>query len=328
MPNLSGGKDQKMKRILLTALLLIPLSQSALAVPDTVSARVTDVTTSSFSIVWMTDTAADPGMEIYSDAAMTMPLTDGIVITPMPDAPQDVIAAARAKGIMKVRVSGLNASTRYYARTVTRNPADPGSIGYSALLNVTTAAQVAPFATAQDNTLQGFANDLAAMKVYIRPNDTQAAPGLGDLLLLETAAAAWPLSAFIGAGGSAPEGVIDLNNLFDPQLTTTLWAKGGERTQLRFYRGGTLATLLHYRRLAPNSGLITVAEPVKGFSADINLDGTVDDADFAELRKQYRTSPGDVTYNPDYKFIPSPSGKIDAQDFAGFAKEYGKTNVP
>jgi hypothetical protein len=329
MSDLSGWEGQEMKRILLAALLLLtPLCQAALAVPDTVSARVTDVTTSSFSIIWMTDVAADPGVELYSDAAMTTPLIDGIVVTPMPDASQDVITAAKAKGVMKVRVSGLSASTHYYARTVTHSPADPTSVGYSALLDVTTASQVVPFATAQDNSLQGFANDLTTMKVYLQPNDQQAVPGLGDLLLLETSAAAWPLSVFIGVGSSAPEGVIDLNNLFDPQLAATLWVKGGENAQISFYRGGTLATLLHYRRLAPNSGLVAVAEPVKGFYADINLDGRVDDADFEVFRTQYRTEPGDATYNPDYKFIPSTSGKIDAQDFASFAKQYGRADVP
>jgi len=318
-----------MKRILLAAALLMMLfCQSALAVPDTVSARITDVTTSSFSIVWMTDAAAEPDVEVYSDAAMTTRLNDGIIITSMPDAPLDVAAAARAKGVMKVRVTGLTASTHYYARSVTRDPADPASTGYSGVLDVITASLVTPYTTAQDSSLQGFANDLATMKVFIQPNDIQAVPGLGDLLLLETPVAAYPLSAFIGTGSSAPEGVIDLNNLFDSQLATSLWAKGGENAQARFYRGGTLSTLLHYRRLPLNTGSVAAAEPVKGFYADINLDGKVDEADFEEFKKQYRTVPEDAAYNPDYKFVDSPTGKIDAQDFASFAKQYGRTDVP
>ncbi len=63
-----------------SALVAIVWTQQALAVPDTVSARVTDVTTSTFSMVWMTDVAADPGIEVYADAAMTTPVTDGITV--------------------------------------------------------------------------------------------------------------------------------------------------------------------------------------------------------------------------------------------------------
>jgi len=318
-----------MKRILLAAvLLLLPLCHTALAVPDTISVRITDVTTSSFSIVWMTGVAADPAIEVYADASMSTPLSDGITITPMPDATQEVAAAAKVRGIMKVRVSDLTASTQYYVRTVTRDPADPASVGYSTLLNVTTASLVAPYATGQDGSLQGFTNDLATMKVYIQPGEQQSAQGMGELLLLEMPSAAYPLSTFIGVGTSAPEGVIDLNNFFDHQLTTSLWAKGGENVQLRVYRGGTLATLLHYRRLPLNSGFVAAVEPSKGFYADINLDGKVDDADFEEFRKQYRTSPNDDTYNPDFKFITTTSGKIEAQDFASFAKQYGRVDVP
>lgn len=316
-----------MKRILLaTALLLTLWCQSALAVPDTVSARVTDVTTSSFSIVWMTDVPADPGVEIYTDANMTASLTEGGVVTPMPDASQGVVAAAKVKGIMKVRVAGLAPNTRYYTRSVTRDPVNLDNVGYSAILEVRTANLVAPFTLAQDGSLQGFVNDLATMKVYIQPNDKQTVPGLGDLLVLETPAAAYPLSAFVGAGSTSSEGVIDLNNLFGPDFSS-LWVKGGETTQISFYRGGTLATLLHYRRLSTNSGTVAASEPTKGFYADINLDGKIDDADFEEFKKQYRTVPNDGNYNPDFKFVQSPGGKIDAQDFASFAKQYGRAGV-
>ena len=121
--------------------------------------------------------------------------------------------------------------------------------------------------------------------------------------------------------------MIDLNNLFGPDMTS-LWIKGGEQAQLRFYRGGSLSTLLHYRRLPLNSGTVSVLEPVKGFFADINQDGKVDDADFAAFRNQYRTVPDDATYNPDFKFVQTPSSKIDAQDFARFAREYGRVSVP
>jgi hypothetical protein len=316
-----------MLKVAFTLLICLTWAGSAFAVPETVSVRVTDVTTSSFAVVWMTDVTATPDVEVYSDSSMTNRLTDTATITPMPDVPPEVLAAARGKGIMKVRVIGLTPNTNYYVRTVTVDPADPTSIVYSGLQEVATAATVATYHPAVDGTLQGVANDLIAMKVYIRPSDKETAPGLGDLLLLETPVSPYPVTAFVGVGTVAPEGVIDLNNLFGTDMTS-LTLLGGEKALLSIYRGGTLSTLFHYRKFPVNSGVVTAGEPVKGFFADINLDGKVDDQDFAEFRKQYRTGPDDTSYNPDYNFVEDPNGKIDAQDFARFAREYGKVDIP
>ncbi len=316
-----------MMRILTFALLICLIwAGSALAVPETVSVRVTDVTTTSFALVWMTDVAATPDVEVYGDSSMSSRLNDTVTVTPMPDATQDAATAARAKGIMKVRVSGLASNTPYYVRTVTVDPADVTSIGYSALQEVTTASTVVSYRPATDGTLQGAANDLISMKVYIRPGDKDAVPGLGDLLLLETPASPYPVSAFIGMGAIAPEGVIDLNNLFGTDMTS-LTVLGGEKAVFSIYRGGTLSTLSHYRKFPGNSGMVTVGDPVKGFFADINLDGKVDDQDFTEFRKCYRNGPDDPSYNPDYNFYDDPNGKIDAMDFVKFATEYGRTDV-
>jgi hypothetical protein len=102
---------------------------------------------------------------------------------------------------------------------------------------------------------------------------------------------------------------------------------GAEKALLSIYRGGTLSTLVHYRKLADTSGTVAVNEPVRGFFADINLDGQVDDQDFAEFRKQYRTGPDDAIYNPDYYFFTGIPGRVDALSFVKFAREYGRTGV-
>ncbi|HKZ17392.1 MAG TPA: hypothetical protein VJ161_08005 [Geobacteraceae bacterium] len=316
-----------MRHVTFALLLCLAWAGSALAVPETLSVRVTDVTTSSFAVVWMTDVAATPGVEVYGDSSMINRLSDTLAITPMPDAPQEVLVASRNKGILKVRVTGLTPSTNYYVRTITVDPADPTNIGYSGLQEVTTASTVVPYRQAEDGTLQGVANDLIPLRVYIRPNDNDSVPGLGDLLLLETPASPYPVTAFVGVGAIAPEGIIDLNNFFGTDMTS-LNILGGEKAVLNIYRGGTLSTLFHYRKFPVSSGIVAVGEPVMGFFADINVDGKVDDQDFAEFRKQYRTGPDDAVYNPDYNFVEDSAGRIDAQDFTRFAGEYGNASVP
>ena len=330
-----------MNKILLAIVTCILLAGPALAVPEIVSVRVTDLTATSLSLVWMTDVDVMPSIEVYGDPAMTNRLDGGLQIAALPDVPVAVAAAARSKGIMKVRVAGLQPDSTYYVRAVTRDTADPQNVGYSQLLEVKTASAARPYRTAADGTLEGVANDLLAMQVYIRPADTDPLPGTGDLLVVTAADSPWPVSVFVGAGTVSREGIVDLNNLVGNDLTS-LALNGGERLQVLVYRGDSLttratleprtplATLTHYRRLpAPDgTGLVTVQAPQQGFFADVNLDGRIDDADFTAFRGQYRTAPNDGAYNPDFNFFADPAGIVDVQDFAKFAREYGRTDVP
>jgi hypothetical protein len=236
----SNTAEGKMSRISVACLSLLIffscLASHAFAVPETSSVRITGVTTSSFSVVWMTDVAAKPTAEIYSDSAMMNQITGNVVVTPMPASSQEVVQAAKSRGIMKVRVSGLVASTKYYVRTVTRDPSDPSSVAYSPLFEVVTASRVAPYRLL-GGSLQGFSNDLVSFRVYIRPLDTEAKPGLGDLVILESEGSSYPLSTFVGEGITAPEGVLDLNNLFGAD-GVSLDIMGREKIVLRIYRGG------------------------------------------------------------------------------------------
>ena len=321
-----------MRNIALFLISFLLAAGSALAVPETVSVRVADVTTTSFAVVWLTDVATAPGVQVFRDAAGIDPITEALVIAAMPDASPSVAAAARQKGIMKVRVFGLDAATSYYVRTVTADPVNPASVGYSSLQEVTTAAAILPYRQTEDGSLSPMANDLLTFRVYIRPADPAEFPGLGDLLLLEAEGGQYPLSTFAGEGIVAPEGILDLNNLFGVE-GKSLDLLGGEKATLRIYRGGTLSTLLHYRRFPVDGGETTIADPVQGFFADVNLDGKVDGEDFELFKTQYRQGADDPAFNPDSNFFPVETGKtvagdrIDVQDFARFAPEYGRTDV-
>lgn len=299
---------------------------NAFAVPETVGVRITDVTASSFSVVWMTDVPAEPAVEVYADSSGTNSVAGTVKTTPFPGASANVAASAREKGIMKVNVSGLAPDTAYYVKTVTKDPVNSDSVGYSSVLEVRTAALVIPYEASADGSLVGFSNDLLTFKIYIKPGDASSAPGLGDLMLLEVAGSRYPVSAFAGEGIKTPECVLDLNNIFGLDMKT-LNIVGAEKAVLRIYRAGTFSTLLHYRKLPLNSNSINVSEPVKGFFADINLDGNVDEQDFTEFKKYYRTNPDDDTYNPDYKFVEDITNSINARDFSRFAREYGRTGV-
>jgi hypothetical protein len=305
-------------------ILLFAFASATFAVPETSSVRVTDVTPSSFSVVWITDVAADPTVEVYADSLQTSKFTN-LVITPMPAASPSTAQAAKQKGIMKVRVSGVQPSTHYYVRAVTKDPANQSSVGYSALMEVTTASLVVPYRLT-DSALQGFANDLAPMSVYIRPVDQGQETGAGDLVVLESGNSPYPISAFVGDGALAPEGVLDLNNLFDSTGLSRDVA-GGEKITVLIYRGTALSNLQHYRKTAAKNNLAEVAEPATGYFADINLDNAVDDSDFTEFKKQYRTVPNDDFYNPDFNFVEDAEGKVDVREFSAFSKEYGRTNV-
>jgi hypothetical protein len=304
---------------------LCALATSALAVPETTAVRIADVTTSSFSIVWMTDVAANPSVEVYADSSLQQRVTDGVTIAAMPAGSSRVAQAAQSKGIMKVSVSGVKPATTYYVRTVTKDPVNADNVSFSAPQNVTTASDVPLYRTV-NGAAQGLANDLVAFPVYVRPLDQAAEPRLGDLIILEEQGSPYPVSAFAGDGALSPEGVLDLNNLFGPD-GSSLAVSGGEIINLRIYRAGSLSTLTHYRKAPQNSAAVSVVGLLKGFFADINLDGRVDDQDFSAFKAQYRTMPNDTTYNPDYNFVDDPDGKVDVREFGKFSKEYGRTDV-
>ncbi len=319
-------RQQRPVTALIFLLVLFMFGATAVhAVPETNAVRVTDVTPASFSLVWMTDVAADPGVEVYSDMSMQQRVTEGLIVTPMPAGSSVAAQSARIKGIMKARVTGVHPSTTYYVRTVTKDSSNPDSISYSGLQEVRTASSVALYRTV-NNAPQALSNDLMAIQVYVRPADQAAEPRLGDLILFQEQGASYPVSAFTGDGAVSPEGVIDMNNVFGTD-GTSLPVIGGETIILRIYRGGNLAALSHYRRTPVNSAVVSFVGPVKGFFADINLDGKIDDLDFEAFKAQYRTLPNDVTYNPDYNFVDDPEGKVDVREFGKFSREYGRTNV-
>lgn len=319
---MTGTRPRVLLCILCLALVL--WHASAWAVPEISGLKAADVTTSSFSLVWMSDVTGDPEVQVFSDSAMTKEMTDKVSILPMP-ASIAIAEAARLKGNMKILVSGLSASTAYYVRAVMRDPQNPANIGYSPIISITTASRIQPY-TLGGNGTKAVSNDLAAFETYIRPSSNELVPGLGDLVIMETDSSPYPISAFVGETVTAPEGLLDLNNLFGTD-GMSLDISGGEKLIFTVYRGGMLSSLTHYRRIPENGRMVYVSGPVKGFFADINLDRNVNETDFERFREHYRTAADAEFFNPDFDFIEDTNNRVDARDFSRFSREYGRTDV-
>jgi len=321
-----------MRRLLLLLLLSGAMAGPALAVPEIASLRVADVTPTSLALVWMTNVPADPDVEIYADVSMAEPLNDQFRVEPYDSVPVEVAQEARSRGIFLVRVLGLRPDTSYFLRAVTRESGIEGSIAFSELLEIRTAAAVLPYRQAAGGELVPAANDLLGFKVYVRPVDrSMDLPATGDLILLESEAGNSPISAFVGTGSVSPEGVLDLNNLYGLDRQSFL-TTGAERLTLRVYRGNTLSVLTHLRRLPVPEGRLQVVSVQRGFNrADLNLDGQVDYQDFILFKAQFGRRVDDGDYNPDFDFVLLAAGtvsaddSVDVKDFAWFAGQYGKT---
>ena len=320
---MNGNKMKLLYKVYL--LMLLCLSAPAYAAPELAGERVTDVTTSSFSVVWMTNVADDSGIEVASNSSMTNLVNDSVEIWPMHGISGPISDAARSNGILKATVTGLDSGTTYYVRVVARNPSNHAEIAYSPVLAATTEVKVTPFKY-DGGVARGISNDLKEFPVYLRPSEVTALSGLGNLVILEADGASYPVTVFTGEGAQSPGGLVDLNNLFGTD-GTSLDLVGGEKLLIRVYKGDLLHTLTHFRKVQTNSGLIYVSEPERGFFADINVDGNVDNSDFEYFRAQYRALPEDENYNPDYNFVNDEEGKVDIREFSKFALEYGRTGV-
>jgi hypothetical protein len=312
--------------VLAAAVLLVVLfTAPAWAVPEVSGMRITDVTTTSFSVVWMTDVAGEPNVQVYADVAKSVELSDRLTIVPMPAMNAEAAGAAREKGIMKVRVTGLKAGKSYYVRAEMRDPQNLVSVGYSPLTEVVTAQLTVPYRKESGN-IKGFSNDVSEFHVYVRPEGLDSLGGLGDLVLVDVEGAACPVSAFVGDGLSAPAATLDLNNLYGTD-GKSLDVLGSERFVITVYRSSMLSSLVHYRRSPVDGELVQVSEPVKGFFADLNLDRVVDEADFEMFRAQYRSVPEETKYNPDFDFVTDGTGIVDVREFSKFSQEYGRTGI-
>jgi hypothetical protein len=208
-------------------------------VPVVSHLMVTDVTTVSFSVIWASSEASTADIEVYEDADGTIAVADAI-ITPHPvNDPinaSSIVEAAENSGVMKVMVTGLQADTTYFFKTITTSIStdditeEPAASPFSA---VTT--ELATVRTYLDGTdVLPFSNDVIIEPCYLEDGTT---PADGSLLIATVAGGHHPITAFVGDGVDSPYALIDLNNMFSRETFENIDLTQGINLTLLNFRG-------------------------------------------------------------------------------------------
>lgn len=226
-------RSSLMKILLLLTFLFLLCGGATAAVPEVANTMVTDVTTVSFSVIWSASEPSTAGIEVFEDSEGLVPV-DTVAITPHPVESGDssIQTAAEDNGVMKVRVTGLEAGNTYYFRTITTSKSTSDEAVYPAAApynDVTTEV-----ATVRDTDGVPFSNDIIIEPCYLEDGVT---PAEGTLLLATMEGADYPLTSFVGDGVEAPYALIDLNNAFGRDSKENLDLEQGKNLTLLNFRG-------------------------------------------------------------------------------------------
>lgn len=261
---------------------------------------VTDVTPTSFAVVWTVQGASTGTVQVYADVLGTVPVP-GAAITPWALVGGDptVAVAGEDAGVLRVRVSGLAPETPYFFRTATTARAGgPAAIvpASGAALSVVTMTASFPEA----------ANGLGAQ--VVQADGTTPQPGA--VVLISLPGAAFPLSAVTQDGYAAGVAAAHLGNLYDATTGTTKAMAGGELAQLTALGGSA------------GKGTVTQALASNQRHGDLQLLGApltlqaVADTDGDGLPNDYETANG---FNPnsaaDASHDPDADGLTVLQEF-------------
>lgn len=226
------------KVILLFGLLLVlfNVQPSKAGVPEVANLFVTDVTTVSFSVIWASSEASTADLEVFSDInGSTSPAGINIIPHPVGSGDQLIRAAAEDNGVMKVMVTGLEADTTYYFRTVTTSKSTTETSIYpeNELMSVATENQTAR-THSDGGSVQFFSNDMIIEPCYLADGVT---PAEGTLLVGTAAGGHYPITSFVGDGVALPYARIDLNNIFGRDSNRNFSLAEGQNLTLVNFRG-------------------------------------------------------------------------------------------
>jgi len=205
-------------RLILSLLFVCTLASAAQAAMTMDNVHVTDVTPSSFSIIWQTSTStttsepASPDIKIYGDAAGTLDLTDHFELTPFPLTAGDPAITSeynqdqhkmafrtmlQNRGMMKIRVEGLTPGTTYSFKAFSVGQTETVAWPETGLSQVTTPLETGFVAENRDLIITVNQPDPAGYLVMAENGDTQ-----------------YGVSAYVGDGAAVNKAVLNLANLF------------------------------------------------------------------------------------------------------------------
>jgi len=191
------------------------------AAPSVSNITVTDVTPTAFSVVWGSN---QPGstctLNVFTDEAGTTPA--GATVT------SEIVTRPEAgnRGIMKVRVTGVQPTTTYYYQTSTTSGVD-----------TTLYPAAAPFPSVRTETETQFvSNDTLVVKVF-EADDSTPVLANGAILIATVTGASYPVSGWAGDGVPAGYAGVDLNNLYSSASRKSLELAGGENIEFLAFGG-------------------------------------------------------------------------------------------
>jgi hypothetical protein len=180
---------------------------------------VTDVIPGAFSVVWVANREASCFVNVYADADGKEVMTNLTIIDESALHPP-----AEQKGVMKVRVSGLEPGTTYYFRRVTIS---------NDLVLVEPAGGPLPSVTTELTSVV-VENDFLRHRVWMIDGST---PAKGALVLANVEGGSYPITGWVGDGITAPDVLINLRNVYSAAEHRNLELLGGESITLESIGG-------------------------------------------------------------------------------------------
>ncbi len=230
---------------------------------------VTDVTPSSFSVLWNGDQPAIPSVRIYSDADGNQEITGGLQITPHPlkGKHSSVREHARENGVLQIQVSGLAPLTTYYFQTVTISAASGEITLEPAIPQFTPVVtqDISVRTNIPESTEYFFTNDTILISA---PLEDGSAASEGTIVAIQVEGSDYPVSGMVGDGVTTPFAAMDGANVFDAQTHVNMPLNGGEQVSITRFLGinGTetfSSYLLPPRQLAQQRGTVSLYEVVR-----------------------------------------------------------------
>ena len=280
--------------MMFTFLSIASLSFSSLA--EVFDTTITNVTSKSFSVVWVSDEPViSADVAVYSDPAGTSERTVTKTVL------SSQITSAHDNGIVQVNITGLSPNSTVYIQTETVSASATTQFPANApFLELTTATKTTK-ANAQNELIM---NDLMMVDTV---GINGVSPSPGTLMIVDIPGVSnYPLSVFVGEGG-VPDisAIVNLNNLYD---TTSRSAdiNGEETIQYDELRGLNCVDVQNHRlrrfgKVPSNTEspkLNNLVSPSPCFDADIDCNDTVDNTDFDWVVNGFNAIPEDCLFNP------------------------------